>query len=126
MAWPFPLLSLVPRPDRMTHGVGLRTQRIELAVQHAETVRALKIQPARTVLARIGELHVVKSIEELGRERKPNLFCNLGGLGEGEVQVPTMLAVKRTEIVGTTVDTQYHRPKHVIHGLWIGKQVHLA
>ena len=97
---------------------------IELTIQDAESCRVLQIQSSGTILARIGKLHVVERIEELGRECKPNRPGDARGLGEGEVQVPAMLAIERAEIIGPTIDAENHGPEHVIDRLGVGKQIY--
>ena len=75
-----------------------------MAVQHAKVSRVLKIQPGAAVLSGIGKFHVIKCIEELSGEGKPDPLGDFGGLGDGKIQVPAMLAIERSEIVGPAIE----------------------
>src|SRR5215472_13268725 len=79
---------------------------VELAVQDAKVARILEVQSARAVLARIAELHMVERVEELRVEGGPDALVDSRGLGKGKVQVPPMLAVERTKIVGPAINAQ--------------------
>jgi len=95
----------------------------ELAVQHAKIGWILEIHSARSVLARIAELHMVKRVEELRVERGPDPFGDSRGLGNAEIQVPAMLPIQRAEIVGSAVEPQDYRPEVVVCRRGVGEKV---
>ena len=88
---------------------------VVLAGQGSPAGRILQVHTRITVH------HVVECVQELSVERHAHALVELGGLGNGEVQVPAVLPVVGAQIIGARIETEEHGPVAVVHRCRVGE-----
>ena len=82
-----------------------RARVIALRRNHAEGLRTLQVH------RRIGEIHVIEQVEELGRKGKRSLLGDCSLLGDAERRIPG-LKPAQSAAAGSLIDARLNRAEH--------------